>query len=141
RADSLIAERKVFQQQLKLKDPAARDEAKQALDEIAAELANLNDEAIRKVDDYSAALNRTLPNQLFDEAGYERLVQQQVRMGAAQTANAFQDPQRWVDGNAEAILLMRSDPVVQRVANGGLFDGDSADGARQGLDGIVDWLL
>lgn len=141
RADALIAERKVFQQQLKLKDPAARDEAKQALDEIAAELANLNDEAIRKVDDYSAALNRTLPNQLFDEAGYERLVQQQIRMGAMQTANKFQDPQRWVDGNAEAILLMRTDPVAQRVANGGLFDGDSVDDARQGLDGVVDWLL
>ena len=136
RADELKAARKELSRLAGQGDARA----KEALAELDVEIANLNEEAISKIDDYSAALNRSRPNLLFDDAGYQRMVEQQVRMGNLQNAHYLQNPSEWIEGNADAILMMASDPVAQRVANGGLFDGDSVDAARGGVDGIVDWL-
>lgn len=49
---------------------------------------------------------------------------------------------QWVRGISDEIITANSrDPIMRRVANGGLFEGDEVTNARPGLDGIKDWLL
>lgn len=142
RADELVDQRDLAQEIIATSKSQRRIEAaRKELADIEREFIDLNEQIAKRVDDqYTAAMNAGRPNALFDDAGFERDVAQQVRRGNKQLARADQNPEEWVLGQGESILLMSKDPVAIRVANGGLFPGDESPSGLTGLDAIVDWL-
>lgn len=127
------------------------DLAKEA-DDIATRLAR------GEIDDIPAAQSRLEQiNQAindgktaYDEArigrttkflDLEQAEQNMVRSGNWARVRKDTNPYEWTRGIAdEAIRMFEADPIMRRVANGGLFEGDLAKNARPGLDGIKDWL-
>jgi hypothetical protein len=62
-----------------------------------------------------------------------------IRTGSWGKANKGDAPREWTRGQLEELIKLHRDPVLRRVANGGVFEADGA-GFRAGLDGIEDWL-
>lgn len=142
RADDLVEQRELIEEGLKTAKGQNFIDLNQDLQDIEVEFRKLNEDIANKVDDpYSKGMNAGKPNAMYDDSGAERDMQQQIRRGNKQVANADQHPEEWVAGQAESILMMSNDPVAKRVANGGLFPGDDPGGSfRTGTDGIIDWL-
>lgn len=89
-------------------------------------------------DEFMEALNRAsagwhrdrprIPNTVFTN---DHVPHKHPRVGG--------DDANFVRAAAEQMLGRSNSPVSARVANGGLFDGDKAPGARPGLDGVKEW--
>lgn len=72
----------------------------------------------------------------------EQLQAHDLSQSAVARADKMAQPHNWVSGMGDTLLRWEAnDPTLARAANGGLFAGDSVDGApRNGVDGIGDWL-
>lgn len=124
-------------------------EANDITERLATEV--LDDAARAKLQSRLAKINDevTLGKTAFEEAkigrawkhdSYESVERNMVRSGHWDVVHKADDPYRWTRGLADETIAMSQDPILKRVANGGLFDGDRAANARPGLDGIKDWL-
>lgn len=104
---------------------------------LQGRLQAINDEVLAGKSAYDQVrIGKT--TKLLDLEGAEKNM---VRSGNWPIVRKDSNPKQWVQGMAdEAIRAYERDPVMRRVANGGLFEGDLAKDPRPGLDGIVDWL-
>lgn len=127
---------------LKEADDIAERLATDALDDdtrsaLQRRLGDINEEISRGKSEYQRAkVGRT-----WKHDTYESMERSMVRSGNWAIVSKEADPWRWSRGMADEAIGMSQDPIIRRVANGGLFSGDDALDARPGLDGIKDWLL
>lgn len=61
--------------------------------------------------------------------------------GVRQPADRRVDPQAWKRGAADLIVSQSNDPILRRVANGGLFNGDGVANPLPGMEGVREWLI
>jgi hypothetical protein len=69
----------------------------------------------------------------------DNMAEYMVRTGNWVKVNKLDAPKEWNRGQIEELIKLHRDPVLRRIANGGVFEADGA-GFRAGLDGIEDWL-
>lgn len=116
----------------KTPSPAVKAE----IDEIKARLAHINDELVDDANEF----HRSQVGRYWNHDSVDAVERQLHRTGSWQTADRDLQPEAWAAGVADSVIAFSKDPILRRVANGGLFDGDKAANARDGLDGIKDWL-
>lgn len=98
-------------------------------------LTQINDEVNDARDAYREALvGKAWKHDTFDAT--ERSLVRSGNWAIVEKADAF----RWRQGLADETIAMSQDPIIKRVAHGGLLPGDRVPDARPGVDGIKDWL-
>lgn len=103
---------------------------------LSARLQEINDQVVKGKTEYE----RAKVGRAWKHDSYDSIERNMVRSGNWATVHKDSDPRRWRLGLADETIAMSKDPVIKRVANGGLFPGDEVTNPRPGIDGIKDWL-
>lgn len=106
---------------------------------LEARLTEINDEVNRGKTAYQDAM----VGKAWKHDSFARTERSLVRSGnwAVVDKNGGRAAEfRWRQGLADETIAMAQDPIIKRVAHGGVLPGDKVPNPRLGLDGIKDWL-
>lgn len=114
--------------------------AQREVNQIQARLDEIQEEMLLGKVAYQNASARGATGKSSSDVG-DVATQGYSRTGIVQYASRVAEPEQWQRGAADYLIAQSTDPILRRVANGGLLDGDKAAKMLPGLDGVREWLM